>query len=281
MEEIIKKLKSIEKVIKDSKDEYEKKIEEVNTNYDKKLDDVVFNQNRKVAKLRKLEKEQAILNGTITENGWEGKITDSEISKFENDIVEFGIDKEKLNKEYDEQIKAAREEYEKGKEEVQKETQELDNEKNELLKKYEIELTGYDDEQKDKALKKMTMDKMKLEKELSNKEFERQAILHEISNFEFERDENNNIINGDKQKELFDKSHKIIDEQSEIKEAIELSEKYIEDIKNNNNAAIIINAVLGISKEKQEPAKAEPQKVEPTKVEPQKVEPTKAEPQKV
>lgn len=174
------------------------------------VEEIMKNYNEELEKLNKTDKEFNIKVNQIKLH----------IERLEQEQREYTDGTGELYNEYDKKIK------------------ESEKELNDLLKTKSVDRIEKEKEKKqaendlkDKALKDLTMNRIKLEKEAENKEFERQSLLHDISNFTLEYDDEHRPINGSEQRKLWDNLHKLQDEINEIKESIKLSEKYINEIK--------------------------------------------------
>lgn len=209
---------------------------------------------------------------------YKNKDTQTEINKINYRIRQIEEKKSELDiREYNRQM-----------EEAKKELESLNKvETLEERKQKEIEKMNL----KDVAIKNLTQANMNIDKAINEAELEHKIIMNKISNFELKYDENHIALNGNEQRELFDKSHKIIDRINDLKEAKTKCEEYLVELKQPSKEVETINSILNgtyDSKEestktepaKVEPAKAEPEKTEPAKTEPTKVEPTKVEPAK-
>lgn len=162
---------------------------------------------------------------------YKNKDTQTEINKINYRIKKIEDQKSELNiREYNKQM-----------EDAKKELESLNAvETPEYKKQKEIEKMNL----KDNAIKDLTQANIKIGKAIDEAQLEHINIMNEIGKFELKYDENHMALNGNERRELFDKSHKIIDKINELREAKTKCEEYLVELKQPSKEVEAINSIL-------------------------------------
>lgn len=132
-------------------------------------------------------------------------------------------------------------EYTKKIEETEKELKDLNkSETPEIKKQKEVDKMNL----KDIAIRDLTQANMKIDKAIDEAQLEHLNTMNEIGKFELKYNANGMPLNGNERRELFDKSHKIIDKISELKEAKVKCEEYLVELKQPTKEIETINSIL-------------------------------------